>query len=132
MWDLVRCVWMYIFLIYNLNNFYLLVIKLINGWNYALASVKIKLLQVKRNRGSIYRFSLTTKICLTVWLFTFVNFYHHQLSLYHQYIGKKNWREIPLYVFLMWIFSYQFSVIISSTWLKLLIIKIMYFWNLMY
>ena len=44
---------MYIFRIYTFYNFYLSVIKLIDGLNYALANVKVKLLQVKRNRGSI-------------------------------------------------------------------------------
>ena len=44
---------MYILRIYTFYNFCLSVIKLIDGLNYALANVKVKLLQVKRNRGSI-------------------------------------------------------------------------------
>ena len=66
MWDFVGFVWMYIFRIYTFYNFYLSVIKLIDGWNYALTNVKVKLLQVKRNRGINFKHILEPKKVFTL------------------------------------------------------------------
>lgn len=65
LFDSSRCV---VFLIYHLHNFYKYITEVINRQNYALASVKMPILQLEKNGGSIYIYgqSLTSehkKIC---------------------------------------------------------------------